>query len=251
MKRYSLLINTYCMKFLFKTLLLILIIVPSFSFGSVFEKAQSNQKKIKTEYLYGELILDVTASNLVKRGVELKVKRDQLQTSLVRVLEPSNLKGYVLLSQSSQTGARKQWLYSPSNNKTKRLVGSMQTARFLGSEFRYEDFLPLYQSQKVVLLKSESTPQVSVYKVGLQDTYSKVWIDAHKLVVVKVDVYEKALLKRQLEFLNFKKVNGFWRPFLLKAKNSLTNKESHLILSQVKLNQPISTKDMQPQGLSR
>lgn len=240
------------MRFFINNLFILCLLIPSVSFAQTsFDQAIQKLADVQTERWQGVLTLDDQKKH-VTRTLSLSVLRlkDQTEKSLIQIQGPGHFRGYRLLSESRPSGLRKQWLYLPGQNKTKRLMGGMQQARFLGSEFRYEDFLPIYKHQKVVQ-KTSKKDGVDVFWVGKPQNHSQVWVNVQTSSLIRIEVFEKGIKKRTLEFLDFKKVSGHNRSFLMTALNHQTGKRSTLRFVKGELNLQIDPSELTPERLKR
>jgi Outer membrane lipoprotein-sorting protein len=66
----------------------------------------------------------------------------QTEKSLVRFIEPADVKGTGLLTYDYEKKDDDIWFYLPAQKKTRRIVSSEKAKSFMGSEFSYADMTP-------------------------------------------------------------------------------------------------------------
>jgi len=66
----------------------------------------------------------------------------QTEKSLIRFIEPADVKGTGLLTYDYEKQDDDIWFYLPAQKKTRRIVSSEKAKSFMGSEFSYADMTP-------------------------------------------------------------------------------------------------------------
>lgn len=178
-----------------------------------------------------------------ERMIVIKKKSKKDKMALVRLLSPNDLKGVGLLTiYKGQT--ENQWLYLPSEKRSRRIVGSNSKGRFLDSEISYEDLRastydnfnntvkadPASQNKDIVLIES-------IAKKGDDSSaYGKIktWVDTKQARLIKAEYYtpDGELLK-VMTFSNYKKYSNVWRAQLINVKNVQKNRSTVLELEKL------------------
>jgi predicted RND superfamily exporter protein len=164
--------------------------------------------------------------------------------ALIRLSQPSDLKGLSLLSVAAKDGKEDQWLYLPSDKKSRRILGSNKKGKFLDSEISYEDLrISTYKDFKNRIVKEDGKMiQIeSIAKPDSDSSYGKVmtWITDPDYHIMRVDYYDKGgkLLKRA-EFKNYTKVGDkFWRARVMSVVNAQTKRATVMTLQNVSVKQ--------------
>jgi hypothetical protein len=161
--------------------------------------------------------------------------------ALVRLLEPSDLKGLSLLTVAG-SGKEDQWLYLPSDKKSRRILGSNKKGKFLDSEIAFEDMsISTYKefNNKVIKEDNKSILVESKAKPGSESSYSKVmtWVSKPEHHIQKVEYYDKGgKLFKRAEFKGYQKVgNKFWRVKQMLVTNLQSKRKTLLTLQKVSL----------------
>lgn len=181
--------------------------------------------------------------------------------SLIKILRPADLKGTGLLSFQNKNREDDQWLYLPAIKRTKRIAGLGRSGRFIGSEFTYEDLMPRdIGKYEFFYLKIDSCGSQQCYIIESRPKfknsgYSKTisWIRVDNYQNVKIHFYDKKgrLLKEasmeQYQLLN----NKFWRPLKIVMKNLQNQRETRLIIRELRIQAGLSSTDFTRRVLER
>lgn len=161
--------------------------------------------------------------------------------ALIRLQKPSDLKGLSLLTVSSK-GKEDQWLYLPSDKKSRRILGSNKKGKFLDSEIAYEDLrISTYKDFANKILKDDGKlVQIeSKAKPDSDSSYGRImtWISKPDYKIEKVDYYDKEgkILKRA-QFSAYQKLGDkFWRARKVNVHNLQANRKTELTVEKVSL----------------
>ena len=81
---------------------------------------------------------------------------------MVKLLSPTDLKGVGLLTVSKNSDDESQWLYLPSEKRSRRITGSNKKGRFLDSELSFEDLsLSTYKNFSNSVIETKTQGRVS------------------------------------------------------------------------------------------
>jgi preprotein translocase subunit SecF len=175
------------------------------------------------------------------RELSILRKNEGGARALIRLQKPSDLKGLALLTMS-KGGNEEQYLYLPSDKKSRRILGSNKKGKFLDSEIAYEDLaLSTYKEFANRVMKDDGhIIQIeSKAKPGSESSYGRIltWISKPDYRVERVDYFDKnnKLLKRAV-FKKYEKLESkFWRARDVHVQNVQTNRKTELSVLQVSL----------------
>lgn len=189
-----------------------------------------------------KMVIQEADGSKKERVLTITRKTEAETRVLVRLMQPSDLKGLSLLTVAAKGGKEEQWLYLPSDKKSRRILGSNKKGKFLDSEISFEDLsISTYkQFNNRVAKEDDKTIEIeSKAKADSESTYGKVvtWVSKPELRLEKVEYYDKGgkLLKRT-EFKGYTKVGGkFWRAKQMLVQNLQDKRKTSLTLQKVNL----------------
>jgi hypothetical protein len=167
----------------------------------------------------------------------LEISPDE-ERSLVYFHSPRDIRGTGLLTYTFRGREEEQWLYLPALRRAKRISASGRSSPFMGSEFAYEDLVPMYPSQFDYAYVGEETWEGAVCFVieryprygGTGYRKQRVWIDVVEYRVLRVDSWD--LRDRLLKTLTLsgyaEYLGGVWRPADALMVNHRTEDETRL-----------------------
>ena len=139
----------------------------------------------------------------------------------IRVISPRSLDGIVLLSWSSATGDEQQWIHTPRIKQTRRIGDNSRKAKFINSNFTYEDLLR-FQLSNYTFTYLQEEPCLETTCQLVQAKPHKAYSNYSKLVIryddqfriVQVDYFDKFdRLKKQLFQREYTQFEGrYWQP---------------------------------------
>lgn len=68
--------------------------------------------------------------------------KDGLQSSMIKITSPANLKGLGVLTVQSTATQTDQWLYLPDLGRSRKIASSKKSDKFMGSDITFGDFEP-------------------------------------------------------------------------------------------------------------
>jgi len=196
-----------------------------------------------------EMTMTLIKSSGRKRVRKVKVwqkdygKNDK---SLMRFLEPADVKGTGFLVWEHESKDDDQWLYLPALKKVRRISSKEKEKSFMGTDFSYEDLgshdLDHYD---YTLLGSETFNDQDCYviesvpKPENKKSYSKTisWIRKDIFIATKIEFYDKKgeFLKR-LHAFNIEKIDEIWTTRRMEMENVQKKHTTVLEFENVKYN---------------
>ena len=165
----------------------------------------------------------------IKRFQKFYRSGDFYSKTLIRFLEPSDVKGVGLLILEYHDGEKgsDQWLYLPALKKSKRIVSNQKNQNFMGSDFSYEDMKGLEISENSYkLLGEEKVIGQLCYKIETVPfrtvNYSRqiVWVDKDRSLMRKVEFYDnKNRLLKVMTVPEIRKDGDYWTVLRMEMEN--------------------------------
>lgn len=202
---------------------------------SVEERAAPPNERVDLKMI----IQDADGSKKERQLTILRKNEGHEPRALVRLQKPADLKGLSLLTIAGK-GKEEQWLYLPSDKKSRRILGSNKKGKFLDSEIAFEDLqISTYKefTNKVVKDDGKLVQIESKAKPKSESSYGRImtWISKKDFKIEKVDYYdlEGKLLKRA-QFKDYQKVGEkFWRAKNVLVHNVQANRKTNLVVQNV------------------
>lgn len=166
--------------------------------------------------------------------------------SLMRFLEPADVRGTGFLIWEHKGKDDDQWLYLPAFKKVRRISSKEKEKSFMGTDFSYEDLgSHNLDDYNYTLLKSETFDDRDCYvvesvpKPGKKKSYKKTitWIRKDIFLAIRIDFYDKKgkFLKR-LHTTNIEKIDGIWTVKVMEMENVQRKHRTILELENVRYN---------------
>jgi uncharacterized protein len=212
------------------------------SVDELLKKAQASNRAPNEQI---QLLMKNKASDgsTKERTILIKRKSGKEQKAMVKLLAPADLKGIGLLTIIEKNKEESQFLFLPTEKRSRRIVGSNKKGRFLDSELSFEDMnIATYQNFTNVIRESgkDKSKIVIESKVKNKDesSYSKIntWLDAKTHRLAKAEYYDDdGKLLKIISFEKYKKYGKIWRPQLINVKNVQEKRSTSLELKKVSL----------------
>lgn len=207
-----------------------------------------------------EMIITTSSGEERVRVIEIySAKIEGVRKTLIKFLEPADVKGTQFLHIENPKGEDIQFLYLSALKKSRRIPSSQRSSSFMGSDFTYADF----ESRSVdegehELLREEKLDGEDVYVVESvphsDPQYSKFvqWIRKKDFIPVRIDFYDKEgkLFKRLLAE-DIQDVEGY--PTAMRTTMMNLQKNSKTILKVLKVNNKVQipSKIFMPENLGK
>lgn len=178
-----------------------------------------------------------------EREIIVIKKNGSEKKALVKLLKPADLRGVGLLSVSKGSNDESQWLYLPSEKRSRRLASSGKSGKFLDSDLSYEDLsISTYRNfnNKVEKLLKDKNIAVILSKVKNKDnsSYKKIrtWVDLKTYQIKKANYYNhKNKLVKKMSFRKYKKHGKVWRAHHVVVKNIPKKRSTSLRVKKISL----------------
>ncbi len=230
---------------------LILLVLGIFAFRYSFAAPPTDVKTLledverksapPSERVQLKMVIQESDGSKKERQLTILRKNEGEARALIRLQKPSDLKGLSLLT-VSEGGKEDQWLYLPSDKKSRRILGSSKRGKFLDSEIAFEDLrISMYKEfHNKIIKEDKKTVQIeSKAKGDTESSYGRIvtWINKTDSRIEKVDYYDKdGKLLKKATFSKYEKVGDkFWRARNVQVVNVQDKRKTQLIVQQVSL----------------
>ncbi|MGE0172369.1 MAG: outer membrane lipoprotein-sorting protein [Oligoflexales bacterium] len=182
--------------------------------------------------------------------------------TLVVFDKPKDVKGTSLLTYTYEGKDNEQWIYLPATARVKRIASSNQSAPFVGSEFSYEDMVPMVVD-KYTYKYTGMTKCGDGQKCFVVERFPKDADSGYKKVVLHIDNSQYRLHKavlfdksnkhvKTLTLQNFKQYSGkFWRAHSQVMENIKTGKSTEIQWQSFKFKAGLREGDFDQSALNR
>jgi outer membrane lipoprotein-sorting protein len=187
-------------------------------------------------------------------------QKDGASSTLIKFLQPADVKGTSFLTTESSKGEKSQYIYLPSLKKATRISASDKNKPFMGSDLTYDDFGSRNVDEYTFSMpgdetlagracwKIESTPKDK--SGGTSKIVSLV--DKESLLIVKADFYDKSgTLYKQMTVSQSAKISGIWTMVELEMKNLTTGSSTSLRFDAVKYDTGLPTSLFSKESLGK
>jgi uncharacterized protein len=177
-----------------------------------------------------------------ERELVIKKKNNNGQKALVKLQKPADLKGVGLLSEA-KGGDETQWLYLPSEKRSRRIASSNKNGKFLDSDLTYEDMsLSTYENFNNSIEKQVEGKNVAILVSVAKDkdasSYGKIrtWVDTKNFRILQSQYYDsKGKLVKKMRFDKYKKYGNVWRAGIVRVEDIKKKRSTTLQLKSVSL----------------
>jgi outer membrane lipoprotein-sorting protein len=180
--------------------------------------------------------------------------------SLLRFVDPPEVRGVALLIYNHPDRASDQWMWRPEIGRDQRIALQDRSTRFFGTDFSFEDLEERDVNQfdynmlgeepldGAKCWKIDSTPKQSK---SSQYTHSIVWVRQDNYVIARVEGYGKSGLARRVSYRDIENVQGIWTARTIEVFDAKKNSRTILTLEKLEYNVPLSEGDFTLQALRR
>lgn len=180
--------------------------------------------------------------------------------TLVVFSDPEEIRGVALLSINQQGVRDRQFIYTPAIHRVRSVVTRERSARFIGSDFSYEDLAEhvLDDFTYRLLGDDESMDGHKTYKVEAtpvdpersQYKFLYYWVAQDVSVILLAEMYDASGRKvRELHATQLKRVSGIWGARRTEMSTVQDATRTVLTIDEVKFNTGLDDKLFSPEGL--
>jgi outer membrane lipoprotein-sorting protein len=229
-------------------------------------KKSDDTQRSKDEFSVVNMEIKDRRGDIRKRELHMyfKAGADENDKLFVRILEPSDVRGFGFLTLEKSDGEDDQWIYLPAKKRIKRIAGGGRKDSFVGSDFFYADMrTENLKAYKYTLVRKETVNGKPCYLVEAvpatakekkETGYSKreLWIHTDEFYVVKINYYNlKGKLYKVQTNSEYVKDSGLWRPNQVEMKNLKKRSRTLLVYKSRKINKGIPDRRFSRRELER
>ena len=160
--------------------------------------------------------------------------------SLLRFIDPPEVKGIALLIHNHPDRASDQWMWRPAIERDQRIALQDRSTRFFGTDFSYEDLEERDVNQFDYRADGEETLDgaacwrlESKPRKASQYTRSLLWIRKDDYTIRKAESFNKKGLVRRILYRDFEKIANVWTARTTEIFD--VTRDSHTLLKLEKL----------------
>ncbi|MBM3812791.1 MAG: outer membrane lipoprotein-sorting protein [Acidimicrobiia bacterium] len=180
--------------------------------------------------------------------------------TVLRFIEPPEVKGVALLVHNHKERSSDQWMWTPALQRDRRIALQDRSTRFFGTDFSFEDLeerdvdhydyklLGEERLDGAMCWKIESRPRGSKTS---QYTHSHAWVRKDIYVFAKVEGFRDAALVRRILYRGYEQVMGIWTAKELEVYDARRESRTVMRLEKLEYNLPLKEEDFTLQALRR
>ena len=216
----------------------------------IVEEAQRRTTSQSQRYEGTLQVIDAKSKTSLKRWEYDRLGSHGTSKSILRFVDPAEVKGVALLVVNHPERASDQWMWTPAINRERRIALQDRSVRFFGTDFSFEDLEERDTDQfDYKMIGNESVDGAACWKLqstpkqakASQYTHSYVWIRKDNFAIAQIENYIKEQVVRQAHYTEIRNDQGFWTAHQIDMHDLKRN--SHTILKIEKLQYNVAMKD--------
>ncbi len=200
------------------------------------------------------VLVNKNGKKRIRHFASKRVAEGELEQQLIKFTAPADIQGTGFLTIEKQGWETEQFLYLPALRRTRRIVTSQKSQRFVNSDFTYEDMErhPVdnytYQITGDTMVGDldchilESRP-----KQGIESQYSLIVSHVAKQALVPVAVMyfdEKGEQFKTYKVLKLEQVQGIWTEVIVSMENKKEKNTSYIKTDKINYNTGLKKADI-------
>lgn len=192
-------------------------------------RESDRRQRVQSETYDGQLEVVDPAGKIFKKTWRLWREGNGSQNRvLLRFTSPPEVDGVGLLILGRANAPDDQWMYTPAIRRDRRIAPQDRAARFMGTDFSYEDMEQRdideyrYEMLGEVLLAGQACWKIRAKpKLPEQSQYSwsELWVRKDNYVVVNMELYVKDQKRKTLEMSDLEQIQGVWTARQMRMKD--------------------------------
>ena len=206
-------------------------------------------------------IFDKQRKNAKKEFTLMRLQSNGESRTLVAFTSPAEIRGVVLLSVNEKGRPATQYLYTPATQRVRSVVQQERSARFLGTDFTFEDigeravddfnYKLLSEGELIDGHKTYKIEAVPVSADRSQYKYIYCWVAQDVPVILFAELYDANGTKvRVMQATTLKRENGVWGARHTEMRTIADGTRTVLTINSVKFNTRPNEKLFTPEGMS-
>lgn len=167
--------------------------------------------------------------------------------TLIRFVEPVEVRGVGLLSYNLKGQADRQWLYTPAIQRTRRIAPQERSGRFLGTDFTHEDMAErvlddftyrlIAEGETIDGLKTNKIEAKPVSPDKSQYSLIYIWVPLDVPYGILVEMYDRKGQKTRIYHASeLTKLSNIWVAKRLEMQTVSDNTRTLLMLDAIRFN---------------
>ena len=180
--------------------------------------------------------------------------------TLVEFTAPEEIRGVVLLSINQRGVNDRQYIYLPATQRVRTVVPQERSARFIGTDFTFEDIAErvLDEFTYRLLSEDETIEGHKTWKIEAtpadanrsQYKFIYYWVARDSLVILHAEMYDaQGREVRVLHASQIKRVSGIFGARRAEMSSMLDGTRTVLVIDEVKFNVSMDEKLFTPEGI--
>jgi hypothetical protein len=189
---------------------------------------------------------------LLRRWVYERIGDAGKSKSIIRFLDPPDVKGIALLTVNHPDAASDQWLWRPPNGKEQKMSLGDRDNKFFNTDFTFEDLEERDADQYDYTVTGEAKGEWRIDakpRKMSQYTHCYFYIDKTKYTFSHTDCYDKRGLIRLADYGNYESINNIWTAKGIAISDPLHKTRTGMTIDKVEYNIPLKDSDFTPEGL--
>lgn len=206
-------------------------------------------------------IFDKQGKNAKREFTLMRLQSNGESRTLVAFTSPAEIRGVVLLSVNEKGRPATQYLYTPATQRVRSVVQQERSARFLGTDFTFEDigeravddfnYKLLSEGELIDGHKTYKIEAVPVSADRSQYKYIYCWVAQDVPVILFAELYDANGNKvRVMHATTLKRENGVWGARHTEMRTIADGTRTVLTINSVKFNTRPNEKLFTPEGMS-
>jgi len=200
------------------------------------------------------VLVNKTGKKRIRHFYSRRITEEGLERQIIKFTAPADIKGTGFLTIEKPGWETEQFLYLPALRRTRRIVTSQKSHRFVNSDFTYEDMerhpVDNYTykltgsanlgSQDCHILESRPKP-------GVESQYSLIvsYIVKQSFVPVAVEYFnKKGTHFKTYKVLKLERIKGIWTEIIVSMEDKIKPHTSYLKIEKQEYNTGINKADI-------
>jgi opacity protein-like surface antigen len=220
-----------------------------------------NRTRTESQKYEGTLeVFDASNRMAAKRWEFIRLGSFGDSKSLLRFVDPPEVKGVALLIYNHPDRSSDQWMWRPEIGRDQRIALQDRSTRFFGTGFSFEDLEERDLNQFDYKLEGEDTVDgAPCWKIearpkqtkSSQYAYSLLWFRKDNYVLAQMEGYGKSGLLRRIHYGDIEKVQNVWTARAMEVYDASKKSRTVMKLEKLQYNLPLKESDFTMQALRR
>lgn len=207
------------------------------------------------------VLIDKNENKRIRDFISKRVLEDELERRLIRFTSPADIQGTGFLTIEKEGWETEQFLYLPALRRTRRIVTSQKSHRFVNSDFTYEDMERHPVSDYTYRITgSKTVGGIDCHsletrpKPGTKSQYGKTFslIGKTSFVPIFVKYFNKKDEHiKTYKVLKLEQVQDIWTEMTVRMEDFTRNHKTYIKIDQIRYNIDMDTSDISRKQLEQ